>query len=136
MFNLANTLNKSFSKQLLKWAALGASSWVLSGCQALGGGLIPASEYVDFIAKPPEMRQMNQVTLRWELRDDVAQYCSQSIGMQREQANLTPPLACAVWHVKSKECVIVTSRQTSHVALGHEVRHCFEGHFHNKSPRS
>lgn len=136
MFNLTNTLSLSFCSRAIQWVLWGVSTWVLSGCQAMGGGTIPASEYVDFIAKPPELRQMNQVSLRWEIRDDVAQYCSQSIGMLKPQANLTPPIACAVWQVKTKECVIVTGRQTSHVALGHEIRHCFEGHFHNKSPQS
>jgi hypothetical protein len=34
--------------------------------------------------------------LRWEIRDDVAQYCAKSIGMGREQAYITPP-----WHVLS-----------------------------------
>jgi hypothetical protein len=102
----------------------------LSGCQVMGGGVIPSSEYEIFTPKSAEQRIMKEVKLRWEVREDVAQFCAKSIGMGREQAYITPPVACAVWHVASKECVIVTGTRTNHVALGHEVRHCFEGHFH------
>ena len=48
----------------------------------------------------------------------------------REQAFATPPMACAVWYVPQKQCTIVTSPKVTHTVLGHEVRHCFEGHFH------
>ena len=96
----------------------------------MGGGVIPASEFEKFTPKTADKRIMKEVSLRWEVREDVAQYCAKSIGMGREQAYITPPVACAVWHVASKECVIVTGTRTTHVALGHEVRHCFEGHFH------
>ena len=102
----------------------------LSGCQVMGGGIIPASEYETFTPKTADHRIMKEVKLRWEVREDVAQDCAKSIGMGREQAYITPPVACAVWHVASKECVIVTGTRTNHAALGHEVRHCFEGHFH------
>lgn len=116
----------------LRWARLAGAAVVmvtLTACQTLGGG-IQASEYEVFTAQPVDKRIMKEVKLRWEVREDVTQYCARSIGMGREQAYITPPVACAVWHVASKECVIVTGTQTTHVALGHEVRHCFEGHFH------
>ena len=111
-------------------AVAGLSMMVLTGCQTLGGGVIPREEYENFTPKSPEKRIMKEVTVRWEIRNDVAQYCARSIGMGREQAYFTPPVACAVWQVDKKECVIVTGSPTSHVALGHEIRHCFEGHFH------
>jgi len=50
--------------------------------------------------------------------------------MGREQAYFTPPVACAIWSVPAKECTVVTGPKVTHVALGHEVRHCFEGRFH------
>jgi hypothetical protein len=102
----------------------------LSGCQVMGGGVIPSSEYEMFTPKSADQRILKEFKLRWEAREDVTQFCAKSIGMGREQAYITPPVACAVWHVASKECVIVTGTRTNHVALGHEVRHCFEGHFH------
>jgi hypothetical protein len=117
--------------QRLTLIAVSVGITVLStGCQSLGGGVIPASEYEKFTAKSPEKRIMKEVSLRWEIREDVSQYCARSVGMGSEQAYITPPVACAVWQVEKKECVIVTGRETTHVAIGHEVRHCFEGHFH------
>jgi hypothetical protein len=112
-------------------AIVGLSSLFLTGCQTLGGTIIPSSEYENFSPLPVEKRIMKEVRLRWEVRDDVAAYCAQSIGMGKEQAYITPPIACAIWHVQRQECTIVTGKQTSHVALGHEVRHCFEGRFHH-----
>jgi hypothetical protein len=117
-------------KRWLSLACAGASLLILTGCQTMGGGVIPAAEFEKFTPKTADKRIMKEVNLRWEVREDVAQYCAKSIGMGREQAYITPPVACAVWHVATKECVIITGKQTSHVALGHEVRHCFEGHFH------
>ncbi len=128
-----NLTIKDLNPRNIRWASIalvGLFMLFLTGCQSVGGGTIPAAEYDTFTPKAPEKRVIKEVTLRWEIRDDVAQYCARSIGMGREQAYITPPVACAVWHVASKECVIVTGSNTSHVALGHEVRHCFEGHFH------
>jgi hypothetical protein len=112
------------------WALAIAVMAVTTGCQSAGGGVIPAAEYALFTPKPKEQRVIQEVKLRWEVREDVAQYCAKTMGMGQEQAYLTPPVACAVWHVAKKECVVITGKETSHVALGHEVRHCFEGHFH------
>lgn len=112
------------------WALALAVMAVTTGCQTAGGGVIPAAEYALFTPKPMEQRVIQEVKLRWEVREDVAQYCAKSMGMGQEQAYMTPPVACAVWHVAKKECVVITGKETSHVALGHEVRHCFEGHFH------
>jgi hypothetical protein len=112
------------------WALAIAVMAVTTGCQSAGGGVIPAAEYALFTPKTNEQRVIQEVKLRWEVREDVAQYCAKTMGMGQEQAYLTPPVACAVWHVAKKECVVITGKETSHVALGHEVRHCFEGHFH------
>lgn len=103
---------------------------VLTGCQTIGDNKIAAHEYLNFTPKTPDQRIMNEVKLRWEVREDVAPYCAQSLGIDREQANLTPPIACAIWHVQKKECVIITGNPTSNVVIGHEVRHCFEGQYH------
>jgi hypothetical protein len=40
------------------------------------------------------------------------------------------PIACAVWTKTTNECKIITGPNPNHLVLGHEVRHCFEGHFH------
>ncbi len=128
--NLTNKDQVGVTQRLAMLVLLCLSTVFMAGCQTMGGGVIPSAEYEKFTPKAPEKRIMKEVNLRWEVREDVAQYCAKSIGMGREQAYITPPVACAVWHVQRQECVIVTGKETTHVALGHEVRHCFEGHFH------
>ena len=39
-------------------------------------------------------------------------------------------LACATWDFRLKTCDIIMDRSVSHSTLGHELRHCYEGHFH------
>ncbi|MGV0960795.1 MAG: hypothetical protein ACOYB1_13280 [Limnohabitans sp.] len=92
--------------------------------------VLPHEEYMDFTPVPASQRIMNTVKISWEMRDDVADYCAKAKGMSKDAAFLTPPIACAVWSTPRKECTIVTGTKTSHTALGHEMRHCFEGHFH------
>jgi hypothetical protein len=98
---------------------------VLTGCAAIG-----EAEYKAFTPMPSDARLMNQVKLTWEVRADVGDYCLQ---VQNNQASLNPvkPLACAIWVAASQECKVVTGPNPNHVVLGHEVRHCFEGHFHH-----
>ena len=117
-------------KNLLLWLIFGLGLSALSGCQNLSVARLPASESLDFQPLPAEQRVMNEMRVRWEVREDVTAYCAKTVGMGWEQANITPPLACASWSASRKECTIVTGKITSHVALGHELRHCFEGHFH------
>jgi hypothetical protein len=104
---------------------------LLTACQTMGGGAIPASESENFTPLTAEKRVMNQVKIKWEVREDVAQFCAKAAQMTPNQAYWSPPMACAVWNVPSKECTIVTGKETNHVTLGHELRHCFEGHFHH-----
>jgi len=105
-------------------------SLFLVACQSVNGDFVHKAELSEFTPIPVQNRIMNAVKLRWEVRDDVAAYCAAATGMGKERAYNTPPLACAIWSVSAKECTIVTAKVTTHLALGHELRHCFEGHFH------
>jgi hypothetical protein len=67
--------------------------------------------------------------LTWEVREDVADYCLK-VSPARGHLWLPKPVACAVWITATRECKVVTGPNPNHVVLGHEVRHCFEGHFH------
>ena len=105
------------------------SLW-LAGCQTRGA-YVNVSELSSFTALSKDQRILkNTVKIRWEARDDVAAYCAQVVGMDKERAYTTPPLACAIWSKSTQECTVVTGMVTNHVALGHEMRHCFEGSFH------
>lgn len=103
---------------------------VLTGCASVTGPTLPVSELDSFVPLPKAERLMNDVKVRWEVRENVAEFCSRAAKISTAQAWMTPPLACAMWNVASKECVIVTGKRVSHVELGHELRHCFEGNFH------
>lgn len=103
----------------------------LTGCQTAPGLQVDPSELAAFTALTPDHRVMkSSVKMRWEARDDVAAYCAQAMGMDKERAYSSPPIACAIWSRAAQECTIVTGKVTTHVALGHETRHCFEGAFH------
>ena len=103
---------------------------VLTGCASVQGPSLPVSELESFIPLPTNARLMNDVKVRWEVRENVIEVCSRAAKISTAQAWMTPPLACAMWNVASKECVIITGKKVSHVELGHELRHCFEGNFH------
>lgn len=102
----------------------------LTGCAVTQGPSLPMTELESFTPVQPSARVMNEVKVRWEIRENVAAVCSGAAKLSSAQAWMTPPVACAMWNVATKECVIVTGKQVSHVELGHELRHCFEGNFH------
>jgi hypothetical protein len=103
---------------------------VLTGCASVQGPSLPVSELESFVPMPKLARLMNDVKVRWEVRENVSEVCSRAAQLSPTQAWMTPPLACAMWNVASKECVIITGKKVSHLELGHELRHCFEGNFH------
>ena len=114
----------------LRWLCMTALVLSLCACQAASRHQVSSLEFLPFNAMPSNYRIMNQVRIHWEVRDDVAHFCAHAKSMGRQQSYLTPPMACAIWDILKAECTIVTGPVTNHVALGHELRHCFEGHFH------
>jgi hypothetical protein len=120
---------RSAFRRLALLASAGALM-VLTGCASVQGPTLPVSELETFVPMPRHARLMNDVKVRWEVRENVAEVCGRAAKITAAQAWMTPPLACAMWNVASKECVIITGKKVSHVELGHELRHCFEGNFH------
>ena len=90
---------------------------------------IPEKEYAEFTPLPVNKRVIHNVKVSWEVRDDASAVCA---GSLKTTANgmLGAPIACAQWSVNRQECTIITGPNPNHVVLGHELRHCFEGHFH------
>lgn len=119
--------SRSFLLRLLSLTVLVQG---LSACQVASNHKVSSREFLPFNVMPAQYRIMNQVRINWEVRADVAQFCAHAKSMGREQSYLTPPMGCAIWDILKGECTVVTGPVTSHVALGHELRHCFEGHFH------
>ena len=97
---------------------------LLSGCYT-----IAQSEYENFAAQPADKRIMNDIQLSWDIRPDASEVCAK-LSKKSQTTNGPAPVACAVWTVAKKHCTIITTPNPNHVVLGHELRHCFEGHFH------
>jgi hypothetical protein len=66
--------------------------------------------------------------IRWVVSLDPDTECREASG-QKLQDRRGVIRACAVYN--SKTCTIITGVETSHAILGHELRHCFEGRFHD-----
>lgn len=114
----------------IRWLCMTALVLSLCACQGASRHQVSSLEFLPFNAMPYNYRIMNQVRINWEVREDVAQFCTQAKSIGRQQSYMATPMACAIWDILKAECTIVTGPVTSHVALGHELRHCFEGHFH------
>jgi hypothetical protein len=124
---------KSVISQFVRRLSVIAGAGVLmalTGCASMTGASMPMSELESFVPMPKQSRLMNDVKVRWEVSENVTEVCSRAAQFNTAQAWMTPPVACAMWNVASKECVIITGKKVSHLELGHELRHCFEGNFH------
>ena len=89
----------------------------------------PPVDMVRFVPVPESQRVIVQPKLKYLVRQDGYEYCARITGIK-----ITPtsrPMACAFWNVRRKECTIVTPVVTGYNYLGHELRHCFEGAFHD-----
>jgi hypothetical protein len=89
----------------------------------------PQVDMVRFTPLPESQRVIAQPKLKYLVRKDGYEYCARITGIR-----VTPtsrPMACAFWNVRRKECTIVTPLTTGFNYVGHELRHCFEGAFHD-----
>lgn len=115
---------------------------LLSACQGMPNG-VPWNEVRSFTVPPESIQAVSEIRLRWLILADAPDYCLQQLQRigrtpRAGTASASPsdapasskPLACAIWNEQTKECTIVTEPTTSHVIMGHEVHHCFAGHFH------
>ena len=117
--------------RLLRTATLvvaGGMLALLQGCDT--PTLIPpAVDQVRFTPLPVQKRTIEEPRVKFLPREDGFEYCARITGIP-----VTPtsrPMACAFWNVKRKECTIVTPLNTGYNYLGHELRHCLEGAFHD-----
>jgi len=118
---------------------MGRGSWWImrlgAGCVVLLCGcqnttiVPPAIDQVRFTPKPHEQRSIDEPKVKFLARQDGLEYCSRITGVPITPTSL--PMACAFWNVRRKECAIVTPLHTAYNYLGHELRHCFEGAFHD-----
>lgn len=103
-----------------------AGACVLTACQTLQP---PAVDQVRFTPQAVTQRTIAEPKIKYLVRQDGYDYCARITGIP-----VTPTsraMACAFWNVRRKECTIVTPLETGYNYLGHELRHCFEGSFHD-----
>ena len=89
----------------------------------------PQVDRVRFEPLPPEQRLINEPKVKLLARKDGYEFCSRITGIPIGPSSR--PMACAFWNVKRRECTVVTPEVTGFNYVGHEVRHCFEGAFHD-----
>jgi hypothetical protein len=71
------------------------------------------------------------VRIAWYVVQDVPQTCAMAGALKGARARYNPNIiACAVRFLDGQACVIYTAKKLSLAVLGHEVRHCFEGAWH------
>lgn len=68
-----------------------------------------------------------EINVTWLAVENTTAKCKELFPEVMNQHFFIP--ACAGWN--KTECVIVTGTVTTHQILGHELHHCFEGHYHN-----
>ena len=94
----------------------------------------PQEKEFQFKALSVQKRIMNSVNVDWQVHENVEAFCSNAF---KKDVALFQTMkiggefkGCSIWKVRERTCVIATSSVTTHSVLGHELRHCFEGHFH------
>ena len=92
---------------------------LLSGCSSML--TIPKEGMFEAKPKAGEMR------ITWVAVANSTAMCKKLFPESMHHYPIIP--ACAGWN--ELQCVIVTGITTNHQVLGHEVRHCFEGNFHD-----
>jgi len=89
----------------------------------------PQVDRVRFEPLPVEQRVLKEPRVKYLARQDGYEYCSRITGIPVSATSR--PMACAFWNVRRNECTVVTPQLTGYNYVGHELRHCFEGGFHD-----
>ena len=67
------------------WATTGVLM-LLAGCASVHGPTLPVSELESFVPMPHHARVMNDVKVRWEVRENVAEVCGRAAKLSTTQA--------------------------------------------------
>ena len=93
----------------------------LTGCGATMPPVpaAPANHNIAFTATDKHVEKL----VNWVAVDDINAVCQQFIEKGKKI------LGCS--RFTNSKCTVYTGRNTDLAILGHEIRHCFEGHWHN-----
>lgn len=89
----------------------------------------PKVDQTRFEPQPVDQRVLREPRVKYLARKDGYEFCSRITGIP-VTAN-SRPMACAFWNVRRSECTVVTPELSGYNYIGHELRHCFEGAFHD-----
>lgn len=72
------------------------------------------------------------VKIKWVVVDNIQKTCD---GLRKKQTGKKFGYAldaCSTWKTGffSNECTIITGKMVNNDIIGHELRHCFQGNFH------
>ncbi|CAB4133565.1 hypothetical protein UFOVP257_287 [uncultured Caudovirales phage] len=68
--------------------------------------------------------------IKWVVTKDVQGTC-EAESRKRNMGGFGYPVeACSFWDAGGKSCIIITNTNTTMHAIGHEMRHCFQGNYH------
>lgn len=91
---------------------------------------LPADLVGSFEATVKDRRAVKVVLVDWEPRADVHAFCGRQLQGAGQVVKGGRLLGCAVMGQPGGRCTVVTDVQTTYAIFGHEVRHCFDGLFH------
>jgi len=76
-------------------------------------------------------RFTDQSLIKWVVSDNVIKDCEKE-SRRRGFGGFGYKLqACSFWDQSStSQCLIITSKKVNMHSLGHELRHCFQGNYH------
>ena len=90
-----------------------------------------AENWKDPEAKFDATRNFTDASLiKWVVTRDVQGSSESEIPKSGIGGFGYPVEACSFWDAGGKSCVIFTSPNTTMHAIGHEMRHCFQGNYH------
>lgn len=75
----------------------------------------------------------SKVEIVWVVSDNPTKACNAEASRRYKdfKGYGYNPEACAFWDEENKnKCMIITKKRPTMHDLGHEVRHCFQGHWH------
>lgn len=76
------------------------------------------------------MNAVDDMKITWKTSKHVAADCNKIRSSNHLAPVASNMVACADWDQFKKVCTIITGQQTTMLAVGHEIRHCFQGAWH------
>lgn len=120
---------RPFQRRWLYWGLV-LSGWILlASCDTTPLMSPPLVDKQRFTPLPQSQRVIVKPKVKYLVRPDGYEFCARITGIKMTLG--TRVMACAYWNVRRRECTIVTPLKTGYNYVGHELRHCFEGAFHD-----